>query len=304
MPTVRVVGPGRAGSSLADALAVTGWQVLAPVRRHQDVSDAARGVDLCVIATPDAAIAATAAAVAPHPSTVVAHLAGSLGAEVLAPHRPAGRHHPSPLATYADRVTGAATRMPRRSAGGRSEGDDRRARRSSPTWAARVLVLAGRPRHHRAATTPPPASPPTTSSPCMAQASRRVTAAAGLPVEALLRPGRRGADQRPDDRRPGRAHRPGGPRGLADRRASRRRLGRWGTRGYLALASAAASLAGRQSRPRWRRRQRRRRRTNGGDGLATTTVATPVTTPAAAAATLDATLDATVEAMAGGPACR
>jgi len=103
---VRVVGPGRAGSSLADALAVTGWQVVAPVLHHEDPSAAAQGVDLCVIATPDAAIAATAARVAPQPSTVVAHLAGSIGAEALAPHLRRAAIHP--LATLPDRVTGSA----------------------------------------------------------------------------------------------------------------------------------------------------------------------------------------------------
>jgi predicted short-subunit dehydrogenase-like oxidoreductase (DUF2520 family) len=58
------------------------------------VGDAASGVDLVLIATPDAAIAGVAAAVAPAEATVVAHLAGSLGPEVLAPHRRRACLHP------------------------------------------------------------------------------------------------------------------------------------------------------------------------------------------------------------------
>ncbi|MHB8467531.1 MAG: DUF2520 domain-containing protein [Acidimicrobiales bacterium] len=106
MPTVRIVGPGRAGSSLADALAATGWTVAAPISRHDDPTGAAGGVDLCVVATPDALIASVGAAIEPVASTVVAHLAGSLGVEVLASHpRRAALH---PLVSLPDRRTGAA----------------------------------------------------------------------------------------------------------------------------------------------------------------------------------------------------
>jgi predicted short-subunit dehydrogenase-like oxidoreductase (DUF2520 family) len=56
------------------------------------VAGAAADVDLLVLATPDGAVADVAAAVAPGPA-VVAHLAGSLGLDVLAPHeRRAGLH--------------------------------------------------------------------------------------------------------------------------------------------------------------------------------------------------------------------
>src|SRR5436305_1901544 len=62
-------------------------------------ADAAHGTDLVVIATPDAAIAEVAQAVRPVESTVVAHLAGSLGLDVLAPHaRRASLHPLVPLA--------------------------------------------------------------------------------------------------------------------------------------------------------------------------------------------------------------
>ncbi len=91
-PRLRVVGAGRAGGALAAALAEVGWDVVGLLGRGDDVADAAADVDLLVIATPDAAIAEVAAAVEPG-EAVVAHLAGSLGLEVLAPHgRRAGVH--------------------------------------------------------------------------------------------------------------------------------------------------------------------------------------------------------------------
>jgi len=91
---VRVIGPGRAGTALTRALAAAGWEVAAPVGRHDDPAGAAEGVDLLVVSTPDAAIATTAGAVVPVPSTVVAHLAGSLGLDVLAPHARRAALHP------------------------------------------------------------------------------------------------------------------------------------------------------------------------------------------------------------------
>lgn len=94
MPTLRVVGPGRAGSSMARALAATGWTVAEPVRHGQEVTAAATGVDLVLVATPDAVVAEVAAAIEPQPGAVVAHLAGSLGLEVLAPHERRAAIHP------------------------------------------------------------------------------------------------------------------------------------------------------------------------------------------------------------------
>jgi len=95
VPTVRVIGGGRAGRSLALALAQAGWRVRPILGRADDVVDAASGVDLLVIATPDGSIAEVAATVAPDPEgAVVAHLAGSLGLEVLAPHERRGALHP------------------------------------------------------------------------------------------------------------------------------------------------------------------------------------------------------------------
>src|SRR4051794_13887160 len=94
MSSVRVIGPGRAGLSLCGALAAAGWSVDQPLGRGDDLTRAADGVDLLVIATPDRAIADVASAVDPVDSTVVAHLAGSLGLDVLAPHSRRAALHP------------------------------------------------------------------------------------------------------------------------------------------------------------------------------------------------------------------
>jgi predicted short-subunit dehydrogenase-like oxidoreductase (DUF2520 family) len=102
-PRLRVIGPGRAGRSLAIALQRAGWQVLGVLGRDDHVADAAVGADLVVIATPDAAIAEVAASLAPG-DAVVAHLAGSLGLDVLGTrHRTAAVH---PLVALPDAEVG------------------------------------------------------------------------------------------------------------------------------------------------------------------------------------------------------
>src|SRR5204862_6503940 len=50
LPTLRVIGPGRAGRSLSLALDRAGWRVLPPVAHGDDVAHAADGTDLLVIA--------------------------------------------------------------------------------------------------------------------------------------------------------------------------------------------------------------------------------------------------------------
>lgn len=94
MSSLRIIGPGRAGSALALALGRAGWEVRDPLRRGDDPTDAAADVDLLVIATPDGAVAEVAARVAPVPDTVVAHLAGSLGVDVLGTHPRRAALHP------------------------------------------------------------------------------------------------------------------------------------------------------------------------------------------------------------------
>ena len=68
---VRIVGPGRAGRACSPALGRAGWDVAPLVGRDGDVAGAADGVDLVVLATPDGAVAAVAAAVgrSPGPSS-------------------------------------------------------------------------------------------------------------------------------------------------------------------------------------------------------------------------------------------
>ena len=94
MPSLRVIGPGRAGLSLSRALSARGWEVHAPIDRSGDPSGAAKGVDVLVIATPDGAVADVAASVIPVPSTLVVHLSGSLGLEVLPTHSRRAALHP------------------------------------------------------------------------------------------------------------------------------------------------------------------------------------------------------------------
>ncbi len=92
--SVRVIGPGRAGSSFATALAEIGWRIADPKGRGDDLSSAAEGVDLVLMTVPDAAIATVAAEVAPVSTTVVAHTAGSLGLDVLGLHPRRAALHP------------------------------------------------------------------------------------------------------------------------------------------------------------------------------------------------------------------
>jgi predicted short-subunit dehydrogenase-like oxidoreductase (DUF2520 family) len=91
---VSIVGPGRAGTSLALALTNAGWDVGPMLGRGDDVRAAAAGVDLLVLATPDDAIRDVARAVEPQAGTVVAHLAGTRGLDVLAPHPRRAAVHP------------------------------------------------------------------------------------------------------------------------------------------------------------------------------------------------------------------
>jgi predicted short-subunit dehydrogenase-like oxidoreductase (DUF2520 family) len=91
-----LVGPGRAGTVVAAALVSRGWTVVAVAGRSADapstqwasarlgapvadVTEAGRNADLVIVATPDAAIADTALALAPalEPGALVVHLSGA-----------------------------------------------------------------------------------------------------------------------------------------------------------------------------------------------------------------------------------
>lgn len=106
MHRVRIIGPGRAGSSLATALGRAGWSVLPLLGRGDALADAAAGADLVVVATPDAQVAPVAAAIAPSPEVVVAHLSGSLGLAPLTTHPRRAVLHP--LVALPDAQRGAA----------------------------------------------------------------------------------------------------------------------------------------------------------------------------------------------------
>ena len=94
MTTLRLIGPGRAGRSLAAALADVGCDVRGILAHGDDLSEAAHGVDVLVFATPDAVVESVAAQVTPVTDTVVMHLSGALGLNVLSPHRRRASLHP------------------------------------------------------------------------------------------------------------------------------------------------------------------------------------------------------------------
>ncbi len=94
MHSIRIIGPGRAGTSLAAALSARGWEFAGFLGRHDDLANAARGVDVLVIATPDDTIAEVAGAVVPVVTTTVVHLSGSLGLDALGAHPLRAAVHP------------------------------------------------------------------------------------------------------------------------------------------------------------------------------------------------------------------
>jgi predicted short-subunit dehydrogenase-like oxidoreductase (DUF2520 family) len=101
----KIVGPGRAGGSLAGALAAVGWDVTL-VGRDGDIARSSTDADLVVLAVPDAAVADVAATVEVDGVAVIAHLAGSLGLAPLSGHvRKAVLH---PLVSLPDPEIGAA----------------------------------------------------------------------------------------------------------------------------------------------------------------------------------------------------
>lgn len=98
---ILIVGMGRAGSSFAAALSEAHRVTL--VHHDEPVDTAA--ADLVLLCIPDDALAAFAATLRVARDTVVAHVAGSRGLDVLAPHPRVGSMHP--LATMPDTLVGA-----------------------------------------------------------------------------------------------------------------------------------------------------------------------------------------------------
>jgi predicted short-subunit dehydrogenase-like oxidoreductase (DUF2520 family) len=83
-----VVGAGRMGTALTDALLASGVEVVGPLRRDEVRRDL--GVDLVLLCVPDAEIARAAAALDPGP--LVGHCSGATALTALAPHEAFGLH--------------------------------------------------------------------------------------------------------------------------------------------------------------------------------------------------------------------
>lgn len=92
--SARVIGNGRAGRAFATALEEAGWRIEGPLGRADDVAPAGAGVAVVLIAVPDEAVAEVATAIDPSGGAVVAHVAGSVGLDVLAPHPRRASVHP------------------------------------------------------------------------------------------------------------------------------------------------------------------------------------------------------------------
>lgn len=99
--TLSLIGPGRAGTAVADALVARGWRVSAVAGRDADRAEraaqrygsvvappgtVARDSALIIVATPDAAVADVARTVVDgaEPDALVLHLAGAHGVALLA----------------------------------------------------------------------------------------------------------------------------------------------------------------------------------------------------------------------------
>jgi predicted short-subunit dehydrogenase-like oxidoreductase (DUF2520 family) len=92
--TIAIVGGGRMGRALIDALSAAGVSVTGPNGRGFAGADA----DAVLLCVPDGQIAAAAAAVAPGP--LVGHCSGATGLDALAPHEAFALH---PLMTITRR---------------------------------------------------------------------------------------------------------------------------------------------------------------------------------------------------------
>lgn len=107
MPAVdaRIIGAGRAGGALSAALRRAGWEVDGPLGRDHDPALVTTGARVVLLAVPDRAVVAVAGSLTPGPA-VVAHVAGSLGLDVLHPHERVASVHP--LVSLPDAELGAA----------------------------------------------------------------------------------------------------------------------------------------------------------------------------------------------------
>ena len=106
LASIRIVGPGRAGQSFAQACEAVGLQVDL-LAREAAVASAASDVDAVPIATPDRAIAQVAQAISPG-DAVLLHCSGATGLAPPAGHPRHGSIHP-PMALPSAEV--GATRL-------------------------------------------------------------------------------------------------------------------------------------------------------------------------------------------------
>jgi predicted short-subunit dehydrogenase-like oxidoreductase (DUF2520 family) len=90
-----IVGRGRMGNALAEALAHGRYEIVGPLGRGADGSDA----DIVLLCVPDTQIADAAKLILPAATRVVGHCSGATGLDVLAPHERFSLH---PLMTVAD----------------------------------------------------------------------------------------------------------------------------------------------------------------------------------------------------------
>jgi predicted short-subunit dehydrogenase-like oxidoreductase (DUF2520 family) len=108
---VLIVGDGRMGRALADALESAAVPVIGPAGRGETATDAG----IVMLAVPDAAIADAARAIAP--GRLVGHLSGALDLSPLTPHEAFGIHPlltvTGPGATFAGATAALAGTTPR-----------------------------------------------------------------------------------------------------------------------------------------------------------------------------------------------
>jgi predicted short-subunit dehydrogenase-like oxidoreductase (DUF2520 family) len=97
-----IIGRGRLGTALAEAVADTGRAVIGPLGRDVDIADA----EIVLLCVPDAEIAAVAAALPA--GRLVGHCSGATGLQALAPHERFSLHPLMTVTGPGARFTGAA----------------------------------------------------------------------------------------------------------------------------------------------------------------------------------------------------
>mgnify|MGYP006262334771 FL=1 len=92
-PTVKIIGPGKAGLSFASALQSIGWDVRPPLGKEDDISNIETDLDFILITTPDHEIRSVAQNLNQTKATV-AHISGATGLSSLLPHTKRASLHP------------------------------------------------------------------------------------------------------------------------------------------------------------------------------------------------------------------